>query len=201
VNLIGPAGPLPAGPVRLPTLVTGRLVLRPFDPAADLDAVAALTADASTMRYLADGKPWTREATGQMLARHVAQYPRGLGFAAVVERETGAFAGWTGIQNPRSWLPMVIDSTLPEDLVEVGWALHPGFLGRGFATEAAGAWIGYGFATLGLREIVSVHDPANVASERVMDRLGMRRRQMLPLTNGDELCLHVVTAAEWTPRK
>jgi RimJ/RimL family protein N-acetyltransferase len=152
------------------------------------------------MRYIG-GTAWTRDTTAEMIERHRAQYARGLGFGAVVERTTGQFIGWNGLQNPRRWMSMVMDPTLPEDTIEVGWTLRPESLGRGYATEAASAWLDYGFTTLGLTEIIAVHDPPNTASERVMDRLGMTRRETLDLTDGDTLCLHVLTRQTWAAQR
>jgi RimJ/RimL family protein N-acetyltransferase len=161
VNLLSPE----AGPGALPTITTDRLILRAFEP-SDLDALAELTMDAETMRYIAGGEGWTRA--------------------------TGEFLGWNGLQNPRRWMSMVMDCPLPSDTIEVGWTLRPKSLGRGYATEAARAWVAYGFEALTLPEIIAVHDPANVASERVMDRLGMTQRETVELNDGDTLCLHLL---------
>jgi RimJ/RimL family protein N-acetyltransferase len=57
--------------------------------------------------------------------------------------------------------------------VEVGWRLDPDYWGRGFATEGGRAALDFGFHVLGLDEIVSICEPENVASSRVMERLGM----------------------------
>src|SRR5277367_5992339 len=59
--------------------------------------------------------------------------------------------------------------------VEVAWRLARAYWGRGYATEAARAALDYGFATLGLAEIVAVTVPANRRSRAVMERLGMGR--------------------------
>ena len=181
----------------LPTLTTERRVLRPFDPVADTPALSAITSDPATMLHLAYGRPWTPEELAEMLDRHLAQYPIGLGFGAVVDRCTGAFAGWCGLQHPKRWIAMVTSRTFLVCPVEVGWTLAPGWRGRGYATEAATAWVDHGFHTLGLDEVISVHDPENLASERVMDRLGMVRREMLGLIDDQRLCLHAVARAAW----
>ncbi len=180
------------------TIATERLQLRPFDLVCDLPWMDALTDDAETMRYLAHGHVWTQEETAAMMARHAEQYPAGLGFCAMVEMATGIPVGWAGLQNPKRWMSMVVDSHLPEDLVEVGWALAPAARGRGYATEAARGWLAHGFDELGLNEIVAVHSLENLASERVMDRLGMQRREVLPMSDGDDLCLHVTTRTAWS---
>lgn len=47
-------------------------------------------------------------------------------------------------------------------------------MGRGYATEAAGAWLDYGFAKLGLSRIVAMIEAANHASIRVAEKIGMK---------------------------
>jgi RimJ/RimL family protein N-acetyltransferase len=57
--------------------------------------------------------------------------------------------------------------------VEIGWRLAADHWGQGLATEGAKAVVQYSFAKLGLGELVSFTVPANVASRRVMEKLGM----------------------------
>jgi len=61
---------------------------------------------------------------------------------------------------------------------EIGWIIHPDVQGRGLATEGAGEMLRLGFDELGLHRIVAGCDPRNVASLRVMERLGMRREAL-----------------------
>jgi RimJ/RimL family protein N-acetyltransferase len=58
---------------------------------------------------------------------------------------------------------------------EIGWSIHPDVQGRGLATDGAREMLRLGFNALGLHRIVAACDPRNVASIRVMERLGMRR--------------------------
>ena len=92
----------------------------------------------------------------------------GYGFAAAARREDGALIGFVGIQEAD------LQPMLPAGTIEIGWRLAPEFWGHGYVTEAAEAWLAFGFETLGLAEIVSlaVHD--NHRSTAVMRRLGMR---------------------------
>lgn len=57
---------------------------------------------------------------------------------------------------------------------ELGWALHPEHAGRGYATEAVRGMVGICFGPLGLRRVTAGCFAANVASQRLMERLGMR---------------------------
>jgi RimJ/RimL family protein N-acetyltransferase len=58
---------------------------------------------------------------------------------------------------------------------EIGWSLHPDVQGRGLATEGGREMLRLGFEEHGFHRIVAGCDPRNVASLRVMERLGMRR--------------------------
>jgi RimJ/RimL family protein N-acetyltransferase len=60
------------------------------------------------------------------------------------------------------------------DDVDLGFAFLPAFRGQGFATEAASATLAHGFASCGLRRIVAITDPDNVACAGVLTRAGMR---------------------------
>lgn len=57
---------------------------------------------------------------------------------------------------------------------EIGWSLHPDFMGKGYAFEAASAVLALAFGTLGLHRVVAELDPRNAASITLCKRLGMR---------------------------
>ena len=93
----------------------------------------------------------------------------GFGWTAVEIAATGECVGFVGITRA-GHLP-----NLADDAVEIGWRLAPEFWGQGYVTEAAAAWLAYGFETLGLAEIVSFAVEKNMRSTAVMQRLGMKR--------------------------
>lgn len=62
---------------------------------------------------------------------------------------------------------------------EVGYVFHPGFGGKGYATEAARVMLTIGFKQIGFHRIYARCDPRNVPSWRLMERLGMRREAHL----------------------
>lgn len=78
--------------------------------------------------------------------------------------------GFIGLSVP-DFLPEVMPA------VEVGWRLDPHYWGQGLATEGARAALGFGFGVLELDEIVSIYEPENLASGRIMQRLGMTHAQ------------------------
>ena len=91
----------------------------------------------------------------------------GYGFAAAEIAATGECIGFVGLLET-DHVP-----SLPAGTIEIGWRLAPEFWGKGYVTEAAEAWLAFGFETLGLDEIVSFAVAANRRSTAVMERLGM----------------------------
>jgi len=78
------------------------------------------------------------------------------------------FAGFVGL----AWVRFESRFT---PSVEIGWRLAYEHWGRGYATEAAGTALAFGFERLGLDEIVSFTVPGNARSRRLMERIGMVR--------------------------
>ena len=145
---------------------TERLLLRDWR-ASDEAPFAAMNADPEVTRYLRG--PMSRADSDELLARirgHWQQH--GYGLYAVEVKESGAFAGFVGLAIP-SFLPEVLPA------VEVGWRLVRDHWGKGYATEGARASLAHGFGELGLRRIISIIDPRNIASVRVAQRLEMTR--------------------------
>jgi RimJ/RimL family protein N-acetyltransferase len=64
---------------------------------------------------------------------------------------------------------------LPDsDEIKLGYRLTKAYWGRGFATEAASAWLAHAFGKLGLARLIAFAHPANGASIRVMQKTGFR---------------------------
>jgi len=148
------------------TLHGSRLILRPWR-AADLEPLFAINGDPDSMRYFPAAMTRTEsDAWAERLQTHFEAH--GWGFWAVEERNGAPFLGVVGLMH----IPWEAPFT---PAVEIGWRISPGFRGRGFATEAARLALDFGFGEAGLREIVAFTVPGNVASWRLMERLGMRR--------------------------
>ncbi|QIJ64884.1 GNAT family N-acetyltransferase [Streptomyces sp. JB150] len=144
-------------------LRTARLLLRSWRD-DDLAPWAALNTDPEVRRYL-PGVP-SRERTDAGVARFQADLDaRGWGFWAVEVRGTGEFIGFTGLDP--------VEEGQPFTGVEAGWRLARSAWGHGYATEAARAALAFGFAELGLPEILAVTTHDNLRSRAVMRRLGM----------------------------
>jgi ribosomal-protein-alanine N-acetyltransferase len=147
-----------------PPAPTERLSFRPLT-AGDAEAVHVVWGDPEVMRYLpSDPSPSVSE-TAERIERHVSRFAEtGYGLCAVVAREDGRVVGTCGVF-PVEWVG-------PE--VEVAYHFAQDVWNRGYATEAAGAWVGAAFDQLTLDRVVALAFPANRASTRVMEKIGMQ---------------------------
>lgn len=152
-------------PENQPILETERLILRQWTQ-ADLGALFEIMRDALVMRYLAEGKPFTREQVEDFLI-WAENYQRENGFCRwkVIEKSSGETIGSCGFARPHG-----------TDEIELGYLLAQKHWGKGFATEAAQACKLYGFKNLGFREIIAMTDLENVASQKVLEKIGFARR-------------------------
>jgi len=176
-------------------LETHRLVLRPF-VADDLGPLVALQAE-ETFWWFPLRRGMTEAETSAFLDRTIglAGHADRPVFHAVCERSTGALVGWAGLSVPE-FLPEILPA------IEVGWRLGLDHRGKGYATEAATAALDWGFDTLGLDEIVSIYEPENVPSGRVMDRLGFGPgAATIEPARGHPLLVRRLTSDGWRARR
>ncbi|WP_417667837.1 GNAT family N-acetyltransferase [Roseibium sp.] len=171
-------------------LETDRLFLRPWEE-KDRQAFAEMNADPEVMRYFPS--VLNTSESDKLYDKAIAlTHDDGFCFSPVEAKATGQFLGFVGLSVPRFDKPLPF---LP--CVEVGWRLIREAWGKGYATEAASAWLRFGFETLSLDEIVSFTTVTNIPSQRVMERLGMTRDRaddfLHPaLTDGHPLHQHVL---------
>jgi ribosomal-protein-alanine N-acetyltransferase len=167
---------------------TQRLILRQFT-SDDLDAIAAILADAVGMKYIGRGVPLTRDVASEWLSRWLAngrydwsaetlarvpqllrapQRNAHFSMWAMIDKSDGALIGRSGL------LAWNLDGQLE---VEVGYHLARSHWGKGLATEAATAVRDYGMTRLGFDRLVSVIMRDNLASQRVAVKIGMRHEK------------------------
>ncbi len=145
-------------------LETERLILREWTD-ADRAAYAGFVADPQVRRFYPT--LLSRQQSDEAIDRFITFLKRdGYGLLAVERRADGALIGDVGIVP----VDMPIRDNPP---VEIGWLLGKQYWGRGYAPEAAKAWIDYAFTTLNLPEIVAWTAVTNLPSQRVMQKLGM----------------------------
>ncbi len=147
------------------TLPTSRLVLREFT-AEDFAAVHAYGSDPQVTRWTVFG-PNTEDDTRSFLQQaraFRAERPRRIFELAVTLSDDGRLIGGCGLRR-----------TDVDGEAFIGYVLRRDAWGRGYATETARTLLTLGFERLGLRRIFADCHPANAASWRVMEKLGMRR--------------------------
>jgi RimJ/RimL family protein N-acetyltransferase len=148
-------------------LVTKRLVGEPVSE-GHRDAAVALFGDPEVAAWIWPGElggARSPEQVDEILERFGAHWSaHGYGWWYLRERASGDFVGEVGLQRTE------VDG---EQVVEVGWTVFPAHWSRGFATEAAEAALAFGFDIAGLDEVVAFTLPHNVASRRVMEKLGL----------------------------
>jgi RimJ/RimL family protein N-acetyltransferase len=143
----------------MPHLETNRLILR-IPTLDDLDPWAEMMADADAARFIGgvSAKPVVWRMIVQM---NGAWALTGVSMFSVLEKSTGRWIGRVGPWQPYGWPG-----------TEVGWGLHPGAWGKGYAVEAATATMDYAFDVLGWTNIVHCINPENARSAAVARRLG-----------------------------
>ncbi len=148
------------------TIQTPRLTLRPI-VAADAPAINAMIA--SSRESFARWLGWARGSTAESVREHTQQIVEemALGTARqyVVLTDTGGLIARVGLYE--------ID--LVNLSADLGYMLRTEYEGQGVMTEALRGLLSHTFGPDGLHRIAAYVDTENVASQRVLDRLGFRR--------------------------
>ncbi len=154
------------GPDRPLVLETERLSLRGFRP-GDTALLYRHELDPEVMRYVDTGhRPTLDDIRDEILPRLMnvsAEYP-GFGFFPAFERVSGRYVGWFHYRPHRG----------DTSVADLGYQLLRAFWGRGYATEGSVALVQRGFVELGVARVVGSTLRANVASSRVMEKVGLR---------------------------
>ena len=147
-------------------LETTRLVLRGH-VLDDFDDCAALWGDPAVTRHIG-GRPSTPEESWSRLLRYRGHWELiGFGYWVLADRASGRFLGEAGLASYRR----AIEPPLP-DWPEAGWVLRPDAWGRGLATEALTAILGWADRSLAAPGTVAIFDPGHAASLRVAVKAG-----------------------------
>jgi ribosomal-protein-alanine N-acetyltransferase len=145
-------------------LETDRLLLREYVE-EDAEAFFKLNSDPEVLRFVPDKRLLNVEQARQILVDHpIADYRKhGFGRGACVLKSTGEPIGFAGLKYLEEF-----------GEVDVAYRLTPTHWGLGLATEAALASVRFGFADLGLKRIIGLVMPENIASVRVLEKTGLR---------------------------
>jgi ribosomal-protein-alanine N-acetyltransferase len=186
--------PAMTGP-EFPTIETRRLVLRPWE-LSDAPAIYAYQADAEIYRYMRPEPPASpdavKESIGQWLElRAEVRSPNWV----IVLKERSCVVGLIGLghvnrEHSGAWLTY--------EVAHESW-------GKGIATEAVRAVLSYGFDTMGLNRIGAYCWQGNLASQRVLEKAGMRYEgtlRQIRFAKGAyrDMRYYSVLAEEWRAR-
>jgi RimJ/RimL family protein N-acetyltransferase len=181
-------------------LATERLVLRRFTE-ADADNLVALDGDPEVMRYLNGGAPTPRDVIErETLPRFFSYYEHGdrYGVWAAIEKATGEFLGRFILRPLRAADP---------DEFDLGFRLRRSAWGKGYATEGSLALVRKGFTELGVRRVTASAIAANIASRRVMEKVGLTLVRTYRVTHPDrfdgeeqEVVVYALTREDWERR-
>jgi RimJ/RimL family protein N-acetyltransferase len=189
--------PLPIATLYAPQypIDTERLRLRPFNR-GDVDAVYSYRSRPDVAEFLFD-QPMSHEECAEAVRSRAGQVAfTGEGdkiLLAVERKDDDRLIGEVSL----------IWRSVADQQAEVGYILHPDAHGRGYATEAALALLAFAFGQVGIHRVYARCDARNLASARVMARLGMReeahfREHTHVKGRWDEELIYAILDYEWT---
>lgn len=135
--------------------------------ASDLEELAQLNANSKVMRHF----PKTLKSAESAAFMHRMQKQfeaKGYCYFAVEELKSGSFIGFIGLSDQDYPSPF-------NPSTDIGWRLAAKFWGLGYATEGALACLDFAFHQLKKKRITSTCPLSNKASERVMQKIGMKK--------------------------
>ncbi|ESU18764.1 GCN5-related N-acetyltransferase [Flavobacterium cauense R2A-7] len=147
---------------------TERLILRPIIP-SDAEGMFILDSNPNVHTYLGNNPIKSIDEAKGYIENIQNQYiQNGTGRFAVVLKDTNEFIGWAGIKL----------LTEPENnhvnVYEIGYRLQEPHWGKGYGSEAAKAWLEYGFTEMKIQKMYASVNKENAASKRILEKLGMQ---------------------------
>jgi RimJ/RimL family protein N-acetyltransferase len=148
-------------------LETDRLRLRPFT-AGDFDALSAYQSRPDVTRFLYWGPRDPQEVRAALEKKIASRAIRAEGDALALAVELTGTSQVIG--------DFILQLTREQHrTAELGYVIHPDHQGNGYATEAGWVLLRIAFEHLSLHRVVAGLDARNIASARVLEKLGMRR--------------------------
>lgn len=153
---------------------TENLIIKPYC-IDDIDDLYKIYSDEKVMQYIPEGVmsyKWVKDLiiwmVGYCYEKNTPENIIKFG-VSIMDKKSNRVIGWCGLGS--------VDCN-PDD-VEIFYGLSSEYWGRGLATEAANAMLNYGFNTIGIKRIVALVKPDNIASKKVIDKIGMNFEKIL----------------------
>lgn len=149
------------------SIETERLYFRELVP-SDEEGMFEMDSNPEVHTYLGKNPIKTIEESRIAISSIMEQYrTNGIGRWAVLLKETGEFIGWAGLKLERNVNGHDSHYDLGYRFIQKHW-------GKGYASEAAAAFVDYGFNVMKLEKINATADPSNAASRKVLERAGLK---------------------------
>ncbi len=149
-------------------LETKKLYLRELTD-ADEDQLLELDSDTEVMKYLTNGIPSSRHMIQKQMQRVSDELKRTnhqFGVWAAIEKTSNEFIGWFHLFPPR-------DDLKNYKKIFLGYRLKQKYWGQGFATEGSRALVEKAFTDFKANEVCAQAMKGNIASQKVMLKVGM----------------------------
>jgi RimJ/RimL family protein N-acetyltransferase len=175
-----------------PVLETGRLILRPFRQ-SDAETVQRLANHEKISLTINLPYPYTLEMAQGWIQTHQPTFQKGHGVTyAITLKETGEVLGAISL----------MDVSKRSNHARIGFWIGVPYWNKGYCTEAGKALLEYGFNEIGLNRIHTFYMISNLASGRVLDKLGMKiegtqREHITKLGEYEDLVLVGLLRSEW----
>lgn len=152
---------------------TENIILKPYSM-DDFEDLYEAYSDKNVMKYIPEGtmtREWLTNLINWMVnycyENNTAENMNKFG-VSVEDKKTHRVIGWCGLGT--------FDCNPVE--VEIFYGLRSEYWGRGFGTEAASAMLEYGFNTIGLKRIIALVNTDNIASQKVIKKIGLKYEKM-----------------------
>jgi [ribosomal protein S5]-alanine N-acetyltransferase len=165
---------------------TQRLILREFQK-EDLQELAPILADPLVMKFSPNGIHSLSQTKARIEGFITCYKEFGFGKWATLFKESNELIGYCGI---------AVDRIDDRDEKELGYRLDSRFWGKGLATEAASLALQYGFQQFNLPYVLGIVERENVASARVLQKIGMRYERTT-VFHEVEMNVYRIDAAEY----
>lgn len=163
-------------------LETPRLVLTMWNK-GDAEMIRQLHSTIETTRYLSGATPWTLEKAEERLESWFDEQARdGTTKYKMLKRDDGRFIGRAGFSRFQ-------ESGRGE--FELGYSIRQDAWGNGYATEIAGALAQWFFSRGFAKEFIAFTHPENSASQRVLQKIGMRNEAPIVVGGAPGLCFRM----------
>jgi RimJ/RimL family protein N-acetyltransferase len=155
---------------------TSRLILRPFND-DDVEEAFHWFSDPCVMRFIPTGPDQSISQTRRRVDSYRKhQVVHGFSKWVIVERESLRLIGDSGLQvlSDYGW-------------IDLGFRLSREFWGKGFASEAAFAWVRAAFEHYGIQDLGAFAHPDNLASLHVLEKIGFRETRRCSVMGMDSV--------------